>query len=446
MFAALKRRDFRLLFAGQAISYIGDQFDLIALPWLVLMLTHDPLQLGLVLAVAGVPRALLMLVGGAWADRHSPRTIMLVSDALRCALTAGLALAILTGNVRLWMVYLLAVSFGTVSGFFLPAAETTVPRLLDPGELESGNALMMGVNQLASFLAPAAAGILVAAFGAGVVAAGGGGAHAASLTGIGVAFAVDGASFLASALALALMHRLPGLNTHPDTHPLTEVTAGLRYAWGSARIRWMVLLISLANLLFAGPLMVGVPVLAQSRLSGGAAAFGLVLSGYGLGSLGGMIAAGALPRPSDRVFASIVVGLFAGFAAVLATLGFVSATWLAVVLMVCCGTGNGYIAVLVITSLQRMTATEFLGRVMSLVMLAMVGLMPISQAIAGAVVRLSPTILFVTAGAGFAALATVAFAKRTAWTVDAAAITAPVERARGAAHLDAAAPTAGELA
>jgi len=64
MIAAFKNRDYRLLFAGQSISHLGDQFHLIALPWLVLALTRDPLQLGGVLAVAGIPRALLMLVGG----------------------------------------------------------------------------------------------------------------------------------------------------------------------------------------------------------------------------------------------------------------------------------------------------------------------------------------------------------------------------------------------
>ena len=97
MLSTLKTRDYRLLWIGQGISHLGDQFHLIALPWLVLTLTHDPLQLGAVLAVAGIPRALLMLVGGVFADRHSPRTIMLVSDTLRFAVTAALTAAILTG-------------------------------------------------------------------------------------------------------------------------------------------------------------------------------------------------------------------------------------------------------------------------------------------------------------------------------------------------------------
>jgi len=415
MLSALKARDYRLLFTGQAISHIGDQFHLIALPWLVLTLTHDPLQLGLVLAVAGIPRAVLMLVGGAWADRHSPRLIMLVSDALRFLVTAGLASAILTGRAQLWMVYVLAAAFGIVSGFFMPAAEATLPRLLADDQLESGNSLMMGTDQLASFLGPVAAGVLIAAFGAAASAASGASGQAASMQGIGAAFAVDAASFLVSAIFLALMHRLPALNAHSGTHPLADIAAGLRYAWSSARIRWMVLIIGIANFLIAGPMFVGIPVLAQSRLAGGAAALGIVFSAYGLGSLTGMIAAATLPRTSDRVFGWLAVGLMTGFAVAMTLLSFVNATWVVAVLMLVTGIGNGYIAVVAMTALQRMTAPAFLGRVMSLIMLAMVGLMPISQALAGVVIRLSPAALFASSGAGFAALAVLTFVNRSVW-------------------------------
>ena len=66
MLGTLKTRDYRMLWIGQSISHLGDQFHLIALPWLVLSLTHDPFQLGLVLALAGIPRAAMMLFGGAF--------------------------------------------------------------------------------------------------------------------------------------------------------------------------------------------------------------------------------------------------------------------------------------------------------------------------------------------------------------------------------------------
>src|SRR4030042_6753301 len=76
-------RDFRLLFGGTATSILGDQFYLIATPWLVLQITNNPLVLGLVLAFGGVPRAIFMLIGGALTDRFSPRALLISSDFLR---------------------------------------------------------------------------------------------------------------------------------------------------------------------------------------------------------------------------------------------------------------------------------------------------------------------------------------------------------------------------
>ena len=413
MLSTLRTRDYRLLWIGQGISHLGDQFHLIALPWLVLTLTHDPFQLGLVLALAGVPRAAVMLFGGAFADRHSPRLIMLVSDGLRFVIAAALAASILTGTVHLWMVYLLALSFGVVSGFFMPAAEASLPRLLEDEQLEGGNALMMGADQLAQFVGPALAGVVIALFGASQIAGG----HAGSLTGVGVAFAVDAASFAVSALTLVLMHSLPALGA--GSHPLEAIKAGLRFTMARPAFRWLLALLAAANLLVIGPLLVGIPVLAQSRFSHGAAAFGLLISGYGLGNLCGIIVAGTAPRPSSRAFSRVVVGLFVGFGLVIASLAFISSVWVGVALLVVLGVGDGYVAVVMMTLVQRMTPADMLGRVMSLVMLAMLGVTPISTALAGAIVGLGPVVLFVGCGAGMLLVTVVAAVRRRSWSIDA---------------------------
>jgi MFS family permease len=412
MFSILKHRDYRLLWAGQSISQLGDQFHLIALPWLVLTVTHDPVQLGIVLALAGVPRALLMLLGGAFADRHSPRTIMLASDSLRFVIVAALAAAVLTGQVQLWMIYLLAVTFGIVSGFFMPAAEAAVPRLLDRNQLEGGNALMMGAAQLMTFVGPAAAGTLIALMTVPNV------SGAAGLRGVGIAFAVDAVSFAVSAACLLVMRSLPALCADSDKHPLAAVMEGLRYSWSRPPFRWMIGMIAVANFCVAGPLAVGIPVLAQTRFAEGAAAFGIILSSYGIGNLVGMVGAGSLPKPTPRAFSIVVVSLFLVFGAVIGALGFITSTALAAVLMVVLGLGNGWVAVTAISTLQRATAREMLGRVMSLLVLAMVGLAPVSQALAGFVIKMGPGVLFGAAGAMLAGIAVVAGLRHGSWSLD----------------------------
>jgi len=421
MFAALKTRDYRLLWLGQAISHLGDQFHLIALPWLILTLTHDPLQLGLVLALAGIPRAAVMLFGGAFADRHSPRLIMLTSDALRFFIVAALAASLFTGAVQLWMVYALALSFGVVSGFFMPAAEASLPRLLESGQLEAGNALMMGADQLAQFVGPALAGTIIALFGT----AHAGSAQAGSFAGLGVAFSVDAASFAVSAATLLLMRALPALAAGAGQHPLAAIGEGLKYALSQSVFRWMLGLIAAANLLLIGPLMVGIPVLAQSRFSQGAAAFGLLISAYGLGNLAGIVVAGSSRRPSSRTFSWLILALFAGFGVVIGALAFITTVWVGVALLAVLGVGNGYVAVVLMTLLQRITPAAMLGRVMSLVMLAMLGVTPISTALSGAVLSLGPDVLFVACGAGMLAITVCAATCRRSWSLAALEAGAP---------------------
>ena len=146
MLAVLSSRDFRLLFAGVSTSLLGDQFALIATPWLVLQLTGDPLALGLVLALEGVPRALFMLFGGAITDHFSPRLIMLASDLVRFLLAGLMALVVFTGAVQMWMLYGFGLGFGLVAGFAVPAGNSIVPLLVTEKDLQAGNSIIMGVG------------------------------------------------------------------------------------------------------------------------------------------------------------------------------------------------------------------------------------------------------------------------------------------------------------
>src|SRR5258708_11738776 len=93
---------FRKLWAATTLSLFGDFFSYIALAWLVLQLTGSSLALGTVLVVQALPRAVLMAVGGALADRLSPRLTMLGSMALRAAVVAPLAGLVLTRRGQMW--------------------------------------------------------------------------------------------------------------------------------------------------------------------------------------------------------------------------------------------------------------------------------------------------------------------------------------------------------
>ena len=361
----LRERRFRSLWIGQSISYLGDQFHLFALPWLVLAMTGDPAQLGLILATAGVPRAALMLVGGVWADRISPRTIMIIADLARAVIIGALAITVALGQAPLWMVYVLALSFGIVAGFFAPAAQTAVPRLVSDAELESGNGLMMGAQSVAGFAGPALAGSMLAMLGVMAPIP-----SAATWLGLGIAFGIDAVSFLASAFFLVFVGRLPGL-AGTAASASRDLADGLRYVVRNPVIRTMVVLIGTANLLAIGPFAVGIPTLAATHFSPATVALAALTGAAAVGNVVGMVLGATLPRPSPRGLTVATGAVFALFAVSFTVLATTDSLPLAVGGLALAGVLNGYLALIVMTTLQRCTQKAYLGRVMSVVTLSM---------------------------------------------------------------------------
>jgi MFS family permease len=389
MARVMSLRDFRLLFAGAATSLLGDQFALIATPWLVLRLTGDPLALGIVLALEGIPRAIFMLLGGAITDRVSPRLLMLASDLIRCGLTVAMAVAVFTGTVQMWMLYGFGLGFGLVAGFAIPAENSIVPMLVAAEDLQAGNSIIMGVSSLTGFIGPTVAGIIIGVF-------------SRSTFGIGLAFAVDALSFAVSATMLRLM-RGGGRSSSADRAAgegiWSSIAAGVKYLWNDKVLRLMFLVVTAINFLIIGPLLVGIPVLASQRLPEGAVAFGLLMSAYAGGNLLGYLAAGSLPKAGETAMRVFIVLLLAAFGVVIGSLGFLRSTGVDFSLMLLLGVGNGYLSILLFTWMQNRTPREMLGRMMSILSLSNFGLVPIAQAVSGAVSKWSLTGLFASAGA-----------------------------------------------
>ena len=160
----------------------------------------------------------------------------------------------------------------------------------------------------------------------------------------------------------------------------------------------MFLVLTAINFLLMGPLMVGIPVLANQRLPEGATAFGLLMSAFAGGNLIGYLLAGSLPRPDGSSMRWIMILLIAAFGIVIGSLGFIPSTWIDFGLLLLLGVGNGYMAIILITWMQTHTPKEMLGRMMALVMLAGTGLAPISQAISGAMSKWNLTLAFASTG------------------------------------------------
>lgn len=379
----LRERDFRLVFTGESISLLGDQFHFVALAWLTLQLTGSGLALGTVLTVAAVPRVVFMLVGGALSDRMSPRTLMLASNAIRAVVVGIVAALVLTGNAQLWQLYILAGIFGVVDAFFYPAMNTIVPMLVNDSLLSPANALVQGTQQLAGLIGPALAGIVVAAVQTGP------------------AFAIDAASFAMAATALVLVRggrRVSAQATVQGERLLATIGSGIAYAWRDPAVRALILLTAAFNFAFTGPIAVGIPYLSDQRFGGGSIAFGVLMSAFGAGALAGAIVAGSLKHVPQ--LGAVVMAIAAVLGLELVLLGIAPNLPLALPIGATMGIGVGFINVRVISWLQARTPDAMRGRVMSLLMLGSQGLGPFSLVLAGVLIDFGAVeIMFGVAGA-----------------------------------------------
>ena len=390
----LRLRDFRLIFAGETISVLGDQFHFVALAWLALQLTGSGLALGTVLMTAAIPRAVFVLVGGAFSDRFSPRTLILVSNVIRGVVVGVVAALVVTGSAELWHLYVLAAIFGIVDAFFYPALNTIIPMVVPGRMLAPANAVIQGSAQIMGLIGPALAGAFIA------------------LLQTGPAFVIDAASFGVAALAVFLVRggrRATSSSSGERENVLASIGSGLRVAWADPAVRGTVVLIAAVNLAFSGPTSVGLAWLADNRFEGGSAAFGFLFAAWGGGALIGAVIGGSVTHVPRFGTVMLVIACLIGVG--FAFVGLAPTVEIALAIIAPMAILIGFINVQYFAWLQRRVAEDVRGRVMSLVMLGSIGLAPVSLAIAGALVDLGfATFMYLAAGALVVGAALVGFA------------------------------------
>ena len=376
----LASRAFRLLFTGSSISAIGDQFTLVALPWLVLQLTGDPAQLGLVLAVMALPRAVFMLLGGSVVDRMSPRRVLLNARVVNALLVGALAILVLLGAIQMWMLYGLAAGIGLSTAFAYPAGSALVPQLVAPQQLRAANSIFMGMRQLSMLVGPALAGV--------VIKSGSGPVTHPDVHGTGIAFAVDAVSFLFSVASLAMIRVASDRNPPaPAGGMLAHLGEGICALWGDTQMRALVAYFAAGSVLVSGPLQVALPVLAKTRLAQGAAAYGILMTANACGMLLGSIVSGAVTRATRGslglllLSADMVVGL------AVASMSAVHSLAAGAAIMVVAGLLGGTLQISMVTWLQQRVSHALMGRTMSIVMFTFLGLAPLAAALAGGLLK-----------------------------------------------------------
>jgi MFS family permease len=367
------QRAFRLLYAAQSISSLGDRLVPVALAFAVLNLTGSVTSLGVVLAAQTVPLVAFFLVGGVGADRFARRRVMVTSDLVRATAQAASAALLLTGSAHLWELVVLQAVYGTARAFFDPAALAVLPQTVDAHELQRANSLIALSQNVAAVAGPAVAGVIVAA----------------AEPGWGLAF--DALTFFGSAVCVRAMPVIAATPRKPAT-----MLQELRGGWQAFRgRRWLWTTVSCFTL-YTGvcwaPWQVLGPQVARLSL-GGPGAWAAIVVALGVGSIaGGVVALRARPRhPLRMAFALFVLVTPLLFALVAAH------ARLPVILAVAVvdGSSGTMFNTFWFTAVQSDVPADELARVFSWDYLGSVGILPVGQALSGpvgAVLGLSATL------------------------------------------------------
>jgi len=360
--APLAEREFRLLFLGRTVSFVGNSFASVALAFAVLDVTGSKADLGYVLAARSLPQVVFILAGGVWADRLPRHHVMVGSNLASGASQAALAALLLSGSAHLGELLALAAVNGTSSAFFFPASTGIVPQTVPTPILQPANALLrLGLN--ASSIGGAALG--------GVVVA---------VSSPGWAIAVDAGTFIAAAALIAAMRLPTGLRLAGSSF-LSELGQGWREFRSRAWLWAIVLQFSFVNAAETGSVYVLGPSVARAHL-GGEASWGAVLAADGIGLIcGGVIMLRLRPR---RLLLWATLGIFLMPLLPLA-LAFPLSLPIVVGAAFVAGFGTEVFGILWDTTMQQEIPGETLSRVSSYDALGSFVLIPVGLSAAGVI-------------------------------------------------------------
>jgi MFS family permease len=356
---AFRHRNYRLFFAGQAISLVGTWMQQVAQGWLVLQLTDDPLWLGLVAVAQFGPILIFGLFGGLIADHLPKRQTLIVTQTVAMVLAFILFGLTATGVVQVWQVMVLAALLGTANAIDMPTRQAFAVEMVGRDDVTNAVGLNAALFNGSRIIGPAAAGLIIGAFD------------------ISIAFLVNGLSFIPVLIAYWLM-RDAELRQLPQIARPTTVSAvfanlgeGARYVVGTPLVLLAVTVVGLGAT-FGMNFQILIPPLADDILDVGATGFGFLMAASGLGSTLAALAVAFSRRvgPGPIVYGATLLGV-ASF-----VLAFSTSYPLSLLAMFFTGMGAIAMAVTANTTIQMAVPDHLRGRVMSVYTTVFAGSVP----------------------------------------------------------------------
>jgi MFS family permease len=362
-FSSLRIRNYRLFFAGQAVSQTGSWMQRIALSWYVLQLTHgDPFAVGLMALAQFLPFTLFGLFAGVITDRLDAQRLVIWTQVSQLVTAVGLTAIALSGIAQPWMLYTIAFLNGLILVLDVPSRQQLTYRMVGRDSLPNAIALNSSLFNASRIFGPSLAGIIL------------------GFAGVGVCFIVNAVSFLAVLLGLLAMRTSEFFPVEEFDRP--SILAGTREGLAFVRRQpRMLIVLGLTVILstFCFNFNVTLPVLAYNTLHTHAAVYGILSAAFGAGALAGALAAASLSKASAR---TMIIGalVFTGGELLLAP---AKSAWLVGVLLFVVGAGFTVWSANSNASMQLAAPDRMRGRIIGLYFYAFNGTGPLGGLLAG---------------------------------------------------------------
>lgn len=359
-FSSLHLRNYRLYFFGQLVSMAGTWMQTVAQSFLVLRLTNSGTALGLTTAARFLPLLVLAPLGGLLADRLDKRRVLYFTQSASGVIAGAFALLIATGNIKVWMIYLLALALGLVNVLDNPTRQSFISEMVPSDQLANAVTLNSVTINLARVLGAALGGLIVAAVG------------------LAMCFGLNAVSFVAVLASLAMMRGADLFPADPVARGKAQVRQGLAYVRSTPELIVPLVMIAVVGT-FTWEFQVTLPLVARFSFHGGAGTYGMMAAVMAIGAvIGGMVGASSR-RPQARGLGLAAFGW--GIAIVAAAVA--PSLPLELVALVFVGYGSISFNAKAKTALQLAATPSMRGRVMALWALAWQGSTPIGGPIVG---------------------------------------------------------------
>ena len=368
----LWNKNFFLLWQGQFVSAIGSQIHYIAVMLWIWDTTNSATFMGLVSAITGIIGVLLSPIGGAFADMHSRKVIIVISDLVNgiiICIFAAIAFFVTRVDIALAVLITVAIISAIMNSFFMPAINASIPDIVPGKKLAGANSMSQMATQTSQILGSGLAGLLY------------------SLLGGPILFLFNGISFIFSCISetfISIPQKLPEKSKSFKIKIAgfkNDILEGFQFVWNMKGLRQLILLSAILSF-FSAPIILFIPIFVENYLHVGKEWVGFLISAYGFGNMAGFALAGFLTF-SKRLRTALMIFAMLVEPALFGIMSFLGSPYVILILALTAGILSGFIAVYVTTLLQIVTPQAIRGRVFGVLTTLVGGLTPISLGLSG---------------------------------------------------------------